>query len=198
MNQQSAERPVVPGASNRVTSLGAGRTRELVIAALLAALIAGTTWISIPIGPVSFTLQLVFVFLAVLLLDPSWAAASMLTYLILGAVGLPVFSKMQGGLGVLFGATGGFLIAFPIAAALGSAVRKATQRFAPQLGADVAGILSAEVVVYSLGLPWLMHITGLSLAHAAAVGMLPFLIPDAVKAALAVVLARAVRRARRA
>ena len=75
------------------------RLRNMVVAALLAAMTAATSWIGVPLfGPVPVTLQTVFVLLAGLLLSPGWAAASMGLYLALGAAGLPVFAQGQAGL----------------------------------------------------------------------------------------------------
>lgn len=171
------------------------RTRSLVIASLLAAMMAATSWISVPLfGPVPVTLQTVFVLLAGLLLSPGWAAASMALYLGLGAAGLPVFAQGQSGLAALLGPTGGFLLAFPFAAAAASiGVRLSSQ--APRWFATVVGVALAEVVTYAVGLPWLMAQTGLSLGQAGAVALVPFLVPDALKAVAAVVLAEAIRKA---
>ena len=103
------------------------RTLDLATAALVTALIAASAWITLPLGAVPVTLQVFFVVLAALLLPPGWAAASMLAYVVLGAAGLPVFSGAQGGLGVLAGPTGGYLIGFVAGATLGSVLRLALQ-----------------------------------------------------------------------
>jgi biotin transport system substrate-specific component len=169
-------------------------------AALVAALIAGTAWVTVRVGPVPFTLQSMFVLLAGLLLRPGWAAASMGIYLLLGAVGLPVFSGGQGGLGALMGPTGGFLFAFPLAAAVLSAVRglsaKASSFTTRRVVGDIEGIVVAELLVYLVGIPWLMASTGMDVGKALAVAVVPFLLPDAAKAVMAIVVAGAVRRAR--
>lgn len=176
------------------------RTRDMVTASLIAALMAATTWISVPFGPVPVTLQTAFVLLAALLLAPGWAAASMGLYLALGAAGVPVFAGGTGGLGVVLGPTGGFLLAFPIAATIGSVIyrRLTTEDSAARdLIAAVTAVLAAELVIYAIGVPFLMRSLGLGFGQAIAAAVLPFLIPDALKAALAVVAATAIRRARR-
>lgn len=178
----------------------ATRTRDMVTAALIAALMAATALFTVPLGPVPVTLQTALVLLAALLLSPGWAAGSMALYLALGAAGIPVFAGGTGGLGALLGPTGGFLVAFPVAAAVGSAVRRAIasdESRARDLAATVAAVLSAEVVIYAIGVPWLMRSLGLGLGQALAAAMLPFLLPDALKAVLAVVVAAAIKRARR-
>jgi len=179
----------------------AARTRQMVLAALFAAMIAGTSWINVPFGPVPVTLQTTFVLLAGLMLSPGWAAASMGLYLALGAIGLPVFAGGQGGMGVLLGPTGGFLWAFPVAAASVSAVYRGLGGQRDE-GASwylkaTAAVLAGEVVIYAIGLPWLMSQTGMRAGQAAVVAFVPFVVPDAVKALIAVVLARALRRASR-
>ena len=174
------------------------RTRELVSAALIAAMMAATSWIEIKFGPVPFTLQTVFVVLAALLLAPEWAAASMGVYLVLGAVGLPNFAGGVGGFAAFTLPTGGFLVAFPVAAGLGALVYRSL-RSAPgaggEVGATIAAVLVVEVVIYAIGVPWLIVTTGMTAGVALGVALLPFLIPDAIKAAAAVVIATGVRRA---
>ena len=85
------------------------KTKDLVLAGLLAAVIAVLAQISLPIGPVPFTLAVLGVFLTGLLLTPGWAMASIAVYLVIGAIGLPVFSGFSGGPAVLVGPTGGYL-----------------------------------------------------------------------------------------
>jgi len=178
-----------------------GRTRSLTVAALLAALMAGTAWIAVPFGPVPFTLQTMFVMLAGLVLAPGWAAASMALYLALGAAGLPVFSAGQGGLGVLLGPTGGFLWAFPLAAATVSAVFRALRGPAASgarwFALAAVALLAGEALIYLVGVPWLVSQTGMNVTQALVVAVLPFLMPDVAKAMLAALLARAIDRALR-
>ena len=174
------------------------RTRELVSAALIAALMASTSWITLTLGPVPFTFQTIFVVLAAMLLAPEWAAVSMAVYLVLGAAGVPVFAGGVGGIAALTLPTGGFLVAFPIAAGLGSLAYRALRRAPGATGIVAAPVVAAlviEAVVYALGVPWLIWTTHMPAGNAVAVAMLPFLVPDAAKATVAVVIATAVRRA---
>lgn len=174
------------------------RTRQMVSAALIAALMAGTSWVTVNLGPVPFTLQTVFVVLAAVLLAPQWAAASMGVYLVLGAAGVPVFAGGTGGIAAFTLPTGGFLIAFPIAAGLGSLAFRALRRRPGAAGAIVAPIVTVLVVeatIYAVGVPWLAAMTGMSMSKALAVAMLPFLVPDTLKAIVAVIIATAVGRA---
>ena len=95
------------------------RLRELIIIGMFPAMMAATSWIVIPLGFIPpITLQVLFVFLAGLLLKPTSAAYSMVIYLLIGLVGLPVFAGFVGGPAALFGPTGGFLFGFVITAYL--------------------------------------------------------------------------------
>ena len=84
----------------------------MVLASLFASLTAVCAWISIPIPPISFTLQTFAVFLTLAVLGGKWGTVSILLYLLLGVVGLPVFAGFRGGISALLDATGGFLWGF--------------------------------------------------------------------------------------
>ncbi len=173
------------------------RTRELVTAALTAALLCASAYVTVPLQPVPMTLQVFFVVLAGLLLAAPWASAAMAVYLLLGAAGLPVFSGAKGGLGVIAGPTGGYLIGFLLAAPVASLVREALVRTQTRpILADGVAAAFAILVVYTVGAVQLAMVTGMSAAEAVAAGVAPFLVLDAGKAAAAVVVAAAVRRAR--
>lgn len=91
---------------------------DLAYIALMAALIALCAWISVPLGPVPFTMQTFGIFAALGLLGGRRGTLAFLSYLLLGIVGLPVFSGFSAGAGVLFGATGGYLLGYLAAALL--------------------------------------------------------------------------------
>lgn len=177
------------------TRHASSRTFELVLSALVAALMVASAWVSIPIGAVPVTLQVFVVVLAALLLSPRGAGAAMLVYLALGAAGVPAFSSGQAGIGVIAGPTGGYLYGFALGAVAGAAVRGAAARFAPAL-ADALAALAVIVVVYTCGVLHLSAVAGLSLGQAAVAGAVPFLAADAVKALAAAGIARAIRRSR--
>ena len=94
------------------------KTRELAYTGILAALIAVCSWISIPTA-VPFTLQTFAVFLTLGLLGGRLGTLAVTVYLLLGAVGLPVFAGFHGGLGAFLGATGGYLVGFLLLAFIG-------------------------------------------------------------------------------
>lgn len=145
------------------------------LSATLVALIALGAWISIPFVPVPLTLQTFFVLLGGLLLG-RWGFLPPLSYLVLGALGLPVFHNGLAGIGVLLGPTGGFIAGF-VAAGLctGLAYEQPTRIV------RVSGLLLATLLIHAFGVGWLVLSTGMSLEAALAVGSLPFLPGDAVK-----------------
>ena len=87
------------------------------------------------------------------------------------------------------------MLAFPFAAAAASMVRRALEDRPPHLLAPIGAVIVAEGVIYAVGLPWLMAQTGLTFGQAVIVAAVPFLVPDAIKATFAVVIAEAVQRA---
>ncbi|HET6352532.1 MAG TPA: biotin transporter BioY [Coriobacteriia bacterium] len=174
------------------------RTRQLVAAALVTALIAASAWITLPIGAVPVTLQVFVVVLAALLLEPVWAGASIALYLVMGAAGLPVFAGAKGGLGVIAGPTGGYLMGFLVAAVIAASVRGLWELRGSQLVADVVAAALAIAVIYVVGTVQLALVLHMSAAQAVVAGVVPFVGPDLAKAAAAVLVASAVRRGLRA
>lgn len=160
----------------------APRVRLLGIAAAVAGLaLASQFAIPIPGTPVPLTLQPLLVVVAGLLLGPADAAIAMVIYLVAGMAGLPVFAPIGApGLARLLGPTGGYLLAYPVAAALAGVLGAGQPGFRSRALAAMAGIL----VLYAGGLAQLAVLTG-SLASAALLGVLPFVAADAVKALVA-------------
>jgi biotin transport system substrate-specific component len=149
------------------------------------------------LGPVPFTLQMFVVALIAMLLPPATAGLAVGTYLVAGAVGLPVFSGLTGGLGVLLGPTGGYLAGFLVGAVAGSFARgRAVAAGAGGLVSDGLAALLAVAFTYALGAAQLALVAHLEAGAAIAAGVAPFVILDAAKAATAVGVASAVRRAR--
>jgi biotin transport system substrate-specific component len=162
--------------------------------ALMAAFTAVAAQIAIPLEPVPFTLQVLAVVLTGLLLGPRYGALAMAIYLLVGAVGIPVFSGFRGGLGILLGDTGGYLLAYPLAAALAGVAAGAVAN-APRRRALIVGFLwgsLALAVIYALGAAWLMVLAGLSPGAALVAGVLPFVVFDLIKVGLANLVAVAV------
>lgn len=166
-------------------------TRGMIYASLFGALTAMGALISIPLQPVPVTLQTMFLYLAGSLLGGSLGALSQVIYVILGAIGLPVFSGGKAGLGVFLGPTGGYLVGF----IAGAFVTGKIVRFRRDTGLVwlVFAMLAGTAVVYALGVLQLVLVGKLSLEKAAAVGVLPFLPGDALKIAAASVITLKVR-----
>ena len=164
--------------------------KRMVYAALMAALTAAGAYIAIPIGPVPIVLQNLFVMLAGLLLGSRWGGGSIGVYLVAGAVGLPVFAGGTGGIGKFAGPTGGYLMGFWAAAYL---IGMISERGRGRVIIDVVAMIAGTALIYLFGVPWLKVITGMSMSKAIGVGMVPFLIGDIVKIAVAVPIARALR-----
>jgi biotin transport system substrate-specific component len=107
-------------------------------------------------------------------------------YVLLGVIGLPFFAEAKGGLSVIWGATGGYLIGFAIAGALVG--RLAELGWDRKIGGALGAMLLGNTVIYAIGLPWLGVVTSSSPAETVALGLTPFLLGDALKMVLAAVL----------
>jgi biotin transport system substrate-specific component len=168
-----------------------GRTRALAVILAAGALALSAQFaVPIPGTPVPLTLQPMVVVLAGLLLGPADAAAAAVLYLAAGAAGLPVFAPIGApGLARLLGPTGGYLLAYPVAAAVAGRLGAGQPAFAARALAAMAGIL----VIYLGGLAQLAVISG-SLASAAVLGVLPFVAADAVKSLAAAAVSGPRRR----
>jgi biotin transport system substrate-specific component len=164
--------------------------RMMVYASLFAALTAVGAFVAVPIGPVPIVLQNMFVFLAGLLLGSRWGLTSVGVYLLAGACGLPVFAGGLGGIGRIVGPTGGYLIGYlPTVFLIG----KISNRVHPRALFDVLAMICGSVALYTCGIVWLKILTGMTVAKTLAVGMVPFLIGDALKIAAAAAIAKALR-----
>ena len=166
-------------------------TLDMVYIALFSVLIAICAWISIP-ATIPFTLQTFAVMCAMGLLGGKRSTLTVLLYLLMGSVGLPVFSGFRGGIGMLLGVTGGYLIGF-LASTL--AYWLLTHLLGNSLWVRLSGMVLGLVLCYAFGTAWFM------LAYAAATGpiglatalawcVFPFVIPELVKIALAAFVVR--------
>jgi biotin transport system substrate-specific component len=166
--------------------------KPLMYAALFAALTAIGAFIKIPLplSPVPITLQVFFVLLAGLVLGARWGGTSMIVYVILGMSGLPVFSGGSSGFGVLFGPTGGYLLGFIAGAFVtGLIYDRANNSTVAAIGAMVAGL----IMIYLLGVIQLSAAAQMSIQQAVTVGVLPFLIGDAMKISAALIVADGIK-----
>lgn len=158
---------------------------------VFAALIAVCAWITIP-SVVPFTLQTFGIFSALLLLGGKRGTLSVTVYILLGVIGLPVFSGFKGGTGALLGPTGGYIIGFVFTALVFWAItRKRENSFV----FNTLGCLAGLIVLYFFGTVWFVEVYSRKVevvGYKAAVTMcvLPFIIPDIIKIALSLITVR--------
>ena len=172
------------------TTMQQNKTRDIVFIGIFAALIAICSWISIP-TTVPFTLQTMGVFTAVGLLGGKRGSLAVLVYILLGLVGLPVFAGFSGGVGVLFGTTGGYIIGFLASALLMWGIETVCGR-----GKIV---LAVSMVLGLVGTLWFMVVYAKT---SGAVGLgtvlgwcvIPFIIPDLIKIGIALLLTERSRK----
>jgi biotin transport system substrate-specific component len=181
---------------------------NLVLISISAALITVFSWISIPLGPVPFTLQTLAILAVMLTCGGKRGTLAVLVYLALGACGLPVFAGFKGGIASFLGPTGGFLIGFVFAGLvywlLESLIFK---RFMTgTVKTYIGGILNSvvfELVLYTIGVIWFMTVYAaqtepVALAIVMEWCVIPFIIPDAVKLVVAVIIGERTRKLVRA
>ncbi|MCO1599896.1 biotin transporter BioY [Desulfosporosinus nitroreducens] len=153
--------------------------RRMVYASMFGALTAAGSLITIPMQPVPITLQTLFTGLAGVLLGGYAGALSQVVYVLLGVIGLPVFSGGKAGLGTLIGPTGGYLIGFIVAAyVIGKMVEAKKEPGLAWLGLS---LVVGNLVIYTLGVAQLSLVAHLSIPKALLAGVVPFLVGDVLK-----------------
>ncbi|MBR1906149.1 MAG: biotin transporter BioY [Clostridiales bacterium] len=181
---------------------------DIVVIAISAALITVCSWISIPLGPVPFTLQTLAILAVLLTLGGRRGTIAIVVYLALGAIGVPVFAGFKGGPAALLGPTGGFLVGFIAAALIFWLLEKLVfarlmSTSAKRLVFGLINSLIFELVLYVVGVIWFMTVyaakTGpIGLGAVLSMCVIPFIIPDIVKMiAAAVIGSRAYRFVRK-
>lgn len=159
----------------------------MALCALVTAALCILAPLSVPIGPVPITLAVLVVALFPYLVGAKLSALAVALYLLIGALGLPVFSGFEGGVQKLFGATGGYLVGYiPLALIGGVFIEKSKKPLVQFLG-----LLLGLLVCYALGTVWLSAYLKLSLSAALSVAVLPFIPFDLIKLVLAVIMGRA-------
>ena len=167
------------------------RTYTMTSTALMTAVTCILGPLAIPIGPVPVSLTPLAVFLSVYILGTKGGTLAYLLYLLIGAVGVPVFSGFTGGLGKLAGPTGGYLVGFILMALIGGWF---IFRFYDKFAVQFLGMLLGLVVCYAFGTVWLSYSAGMPFGAALAAGVYPFIPFDLIKIAIAIFLGRTVRR----
>lgn len=180
------------------SSSGRMKTADMAYIALFAVVLSICSWITIP-GIVPYTMQTFGVFIAVGVLGGKRGTLAVLIYLLLGAIGLPVFSGFAGGIGYLLGATGGYILGFAFAALVMWGMERIAGRKKRVL---FFSMLAGLVVCYGFGTLWFLlvyygQISGIGLWTALTWCVFPYVIPDLIKIGLALALSRKISKSLR-
>ena len=162
------------------------KTKLLIYSAIFASLTAVCSWINIPLffTPVPINLATFSCMLAGLLLGVKYGTFSQLIYVLLGAIGLPVFAGFTGGLGIVAGPTVGFIIGYIACALVCGFAQKKTDYI------KILFMAIGMICCYLLGLLWFMHVTGSGLVAGLLSCVVPFLFGDIVKIVLALFVSK--------
>ncbi|MCK9478153.1 MAG: biotin transporter BioY [Firmicutes bacterium] len=169
-------------------------TKEIAVIALFTAVMVIFSQIAvpIPISPVPITLSIFAVFLISTLLGHKSATVVQVVYLLLGIIGAPVFNGFTGGIGKVFGPTGGYIMSYiPMSYVMGLLVFKYSMTKYFQM---VFAMLIGLVICYSLGTAWLMASTGMNFTKAVYAAVLPFAPLDIIKIFAAAGLSHSIRK----
>ena len=161
-------------------------TKEMTLIALFTAVTCILAPLALPIGPVPISLTNLVLYFSIYILKTKDAVISLVIYLLLGFVGLPVFSGFTGGAGKLFGPTGGYLIGFiPMVLIAGLLINRCKGNKV------LEGILlfAVTILLYILGTLWLAYSAGMGFKAALFAGVIPFIPGDIAKIVLAVIFA---------
>lgn len=171
------------------------RTYDLVYISIFSVLLAICSWISIP-TLVPFTLQTFGVFLTLLILGGKRGTFSILLYLLLGSIGIPVFSNFGAGLGYLLGNTGGYVLGFLFT---GLTYRIFELLFPAQKRLQIPALLIGLILCYGFGSLWFLLIStsgrsSFDLTYVLGICVFPFILPDLCKLGLAWVVSKRLKK----
>ena len=179
------------------------RVHRMAVCAIMAAVICVLAPIAVPIGPVPFTVGTLAIYLTAYLLGGVWGTVSTLVYLLVGLVGVPVFSGYMGGPSRLAGPTGGYLVGYlPMALLMGAVVQWSFRRFsgegkkgiAAALTVQFFGLAAGTAVLYAFGTAWYCIQAEADLSAAMAGCVYPFIPIDLIKIAVTLAIGMPVRR----
>lgn len=169
--------------------------KKMAMCAIFSALICVCAWLAVPIGDVSITMQTFGIFLSLCLLGGKYGCISIFVYLLLGAVGLPVFSGFRGGIGVLLGTTGGYIWGFLCSGLIYWLI---TVLLGNSLNIRIFATVSGMITCYILGSLWyfLVYLDAetISLWAVLLKCVVPYILPDAIKLTLAHTLANKLKK----
>ena len=171
------------------------KTRNIIYAPVFASVIAVCAWLTVPAG-IPFTMQTFGVCLTLLLLGGRGGTVSLMVYILLGTIGLPVFHGFSGGPGVLMSSTGGYLLGFVL---MGLIYWGTTALGKDRLWSRIAGMSLGTIACYGAGIVWFMfwYTAGTSpidIGTALSMCVVPFVVPDIIKMMLAFWTAKKIER----
>ena len=178
------------------------KIQNLTLIAFMAAILCIVGPLVLPIGMVPMSLTNMAIYLTVLLLDKKRATISVGIYLLIGFTGIPVFAGFTGGAGKLLGPTGGYLIGYLGLSWIAGEIlevtdrkwlRKKCQKKFKNLGQMMA-LATGTIILYLVGTLWLMMQNEIDFVSALSIGVLPFIIFDAMKIVAAVTLGNAIKK----
>lgn len=158
------------------------RIRSLTKCALMTALLCVVSPISVPLGSIPLSLATFGVYLCSIIFKPLYAVLSVAAYIMIGAIGVPVFSGLRGGAGVIAGPTGGFLAGYLFCVWISSVIKN-------KVGIP-ASLALGTIALYAFGAVWFAFVTESTILHALTVCAMPFIWGDAVKIIVATVVGK--------
>ncbi len=170
---------------------GKSAATDIALISLMTALTVVSSWVSVPFGAVPVTLQTFVIYVSAALLGTKKSAVSVLVYLLLGCVGLPVFSGFRGGFGVLLGATGGYAAGFVFISLIAGFI---ISKFGRKIYVLIIAFLVGTLVCYLVGTLWyvFVYLDGKGAESVLATCVLPFIVPDILKITAAAFVSKAV------
>ena len=160
------------------------KTYPIVLVGVFVAIISICAWISIPMVPIPITLQTLGVFITASILGAKLGTVSIIIYILLGAVGLPVFSNFTGGFGILLSPTGGFIIGFIFTALTIGIITS----FKNSILTNTLAMLLGLLLCYTFGTVWYCIYANVDFITAVLICVVPFLIGDSVKICISAIL----------
>ena len=172
-------------------------TADIALIAMFTALTAVCSWVSIPVGEVPVTLQTFAIFMTVGVLGTKRGVISVLVYILHGVAGAPVFAGFKGGIGALFGTTGGYITGFIFSVALAGVI---IDKFGSKLYVKIAAMIAGLIVCYAFGTAWFIifytrSVGAIGIGAALSMCVVPFIIPDVLKIVAAACLSTSIKKA---
>lgn len=191
----SAQAASVQTGKTQIGAVSRGKTYDMAYIGIFTVLITVCSWISIPTA-IPFSLQTFAVFLSVAILGGKRGTLAVVVYVLLGAVGVPVFAEFTGGIGIILRSTGGYIIGFIFSALVMWLMESMLGR---KLWVQAVSMVLGLLACYAIGTAWFMFVymrdTGaVGLSTVLAWCVVPFIIPDAVKIVLALTLSNTLKK----